>query len=93
MRLGGDEFGVFAVGIANREMGEGMVHRRFSRVDALEVPGMQGRKTSISVGAVIAPEGGAATFHDLYAIADEALYRSKKTAGNSMTFGRELPSG
>ena len=87
MRLGGDEFGVFAVGIPYQEMGETMVHRLFSRIENLEIPEMKGEKVHISAGAVIIPDGKAGKFHELYAVADEALYISKAISGNSLTFG------
>ena len=87
IRLGGDEFGVFAVGIVNREMGATIVQRLFSRLDRLDIPGMGGEKVCISAGAVLSPEGRRASFHELYAAADDALYASKKTSGNCLTFG------
>lgn len=87
MRLGGDEFVVYAVGIANREMGESVVYRFFSRVNNLVIPELRGEKVCISVGAVITPDHGSLSFHDLYGIADKALYISKKASGSSLTFG------
>lgn len=87
MRLGGDEFVVFAVGIASRDMGESIVYRFFSRVNNIVIPELHGEKVCISVGAVLAPENGSLSFHELYGIADRALYISKKAAGSSLTFG------
>ena len=80
MRLGGDEFGAFAVGILRREMGEATIQRLFDRINRLDYP----EKISISVGAVICKEPQ--PFDTLYAAADEAMYRSKKKHGNSVTF-------
>ena len=90
MRLGGDEFGVYAMGIPSQEMGESMVHRLFGRIDALDIPEMNGEKVHVSVGAVLIEDGKEATFHDLYAVADEALYISKAINGNSLTFGPDV---
>lgn len=87
MRLGGDEFGVFAVGIANREMGEGMIRRLFSRIDTMDIQGIRGGKVCVSVGAVISQDGRDTSFQALYAVTDVALYHSKETPGNSLTFG------
>ena len=87
VRLGGDEFVVFAVGISSREMGESVVFRFFSRVNNLVIPELRGEKVCISVGAVLTPDHGNLSFHELYGIADKALYISKKTPGSSLTFG------
>ena len=87
MRLGGDEFGVFAVGIVNQEMGAYIIQRLFNRVERLDIPEMNGEKVCISVGAALCPEDKALSFQELYGIADEALYASKRTSGNCLTFG------
>lgn len=87
MRLGGDEFGVFAVGIVSREMGEAIVYRFFSRVNHIVIPELCGEKICISVGAALSPEGKRSSFHALYGVADAALYTSKKASGSSLTFG------
>ncbi|MDO4804193.1 MAG: diguanylate cyclase [Lachnospiraceae bacterium] len=86
MRLGGDEFGVFAVGIANRELGESIIGRLFARIDNLKIPELGGEKVCISVGAMLRSGRESVAFEELYAGADEALYISKKTRGNSLTF-------
>ena len=86
MRLGGDEFGAFAVGIVSREMGEAIVRRLFDRLSALNIPELNGQRISLSAGAVLDPERKHQSFHELYALADDAMYASKKTAGNVLTF-------
>lgn len=86
MRLGGDEFGVFAVGIIDREMGEAILHRLFARLENREIPELQGEKISISVGAVLCTGEKKRSFDELYAAADGAMYESKKVSGNSVTF-------
>ena len=86
MRLGGDEFGVFAVGIVNREMGEAIIHRLFTQLSRKEVPELQGKEVSVSVGAVLCAEGEGISFEDLYSRADSAMYASKEIPGNSLTF-------
>ena len=86
MRLGGDEFGVFAVGINDREMGEVIIQRLFHRLERFRLPELPEERVCISVGAVMSPDGEKQSFHSLYARADEALYVSKNVPGNSMTF-------
>ena len=86
MRLGGDEFGVFAVGIVRKEMAESIVNRLFSKLDTVRIKELNGNSFSISIGAVLYGADQKKTFDDLYALADSAMYTSKKKAGNSLTF-------
>lgn len=88
IRLGGDEFGIFAVGIIDRNMGRTIISRLFEKIKSLQVPGISQGKITISAGAVIHTEEDEASFADLYAGADKAMYRSKKIRGNSLTFGK-----
>jgi len=88
IRLGGDEFGVYAIGIIDRNMGRSIISRLFERIKNLQVPGLPQGKISISTGAVIQTEADAASFTELYACADKAMYRSKIIHGNSLTFGK-----
>ena len=85
IRLGGDEFGVFAVGITTRELCRTVVERLFNRLEQTTVPGLDGGRFSISVGASICPENVQESFDALYSKADAALYISKKAVGNCLT--------
>ena len=87
MRLGGDEFGVFAVGITKKEMTEAIIHRLFQHLECLEIVELGERKVCASVGAVLFTGGKDMTFDKLYAAVDPAMYRSKSVSGNSLTFG------
>ena len=86
IRLGGDEFGVFAVGITTRDLCRTVVERLFSKLEQITIPQLDGGKIVISVGAAICPEKGHDSFDSLYARADGALYISKKAIGNCLTF-------
>ncbi len=86
MRLGGDEFGVFAVGIVQKDMAESIIKRLFTRLDTVKVKDLNGNSFSISVGAALVGDDHGKTFDDLYALADGAMYSSKKKNGNSLTF-------
>lgn len=86
IRLGGDEFGVFAVGITTRDLCRTVVGRLFSKLDQITIPQLEGGRIVISVGAAICPENGHETFDSLYSRADGALYISKKATGNCLTF-------
>ena len=89
MRMGGDEFGVYAVGIEKEEMAEAIIHRLFHRLENLEIADLGDRKVSASVGAVIFNGTNRMSFADLYAAVDPAMYISKKVSGNSLTFSKE----
>lgn len=85
MRLGGDEFGAFAVGITDRRMAEMIINRLFDHIAAIVIPEMDGH-VCISVGASFCTDSGERSFDDLYAASDQALYASKKVVGSSLTF-------
>lgn len=86
MRLGGDEFAVFAKGLASPSVAEYCINELFKKLDALEIPDLQGEGVSISVGINLIPEGSGLIFDQIYQEADAVLYESKKTTGNSFTF-------
>ena len=86
MRLGGDEFGVFAVGITSREMGRSIVQRLFDRLEGFDIPALCGGKIHISAGAVLCREEEPLSFQELYSLADNAMYAGKKVPGNSLVF-------
>ena len=86
MRLGGDEFGVYAVGIVEQEMAKAIIGRLFYRIENLEIPELGDKKISISVGAAFNKGKKKMSFEDLYAKSDTAMYKSKKLPGNSLTF-------
>ena len=92
MRLGGDEFGVYAVGIVDREIGEFTIRRMFQQLDEQEIPELNGGEFCISVGAVLWDGEQKTSFEDLYALADSAMYLSKKTNGHSLTFSDFEPN-
>lgn len=89
MRLGGDEFSVFAVGIVKREMAEAIIHRLFRQLDAVEIPELNGERICVSTGVVLYSGEKASSFGELYALADSAMYASKRVDGNSLTFSKE----
>jgi len=86
MRLGGDEFSVYAIGIIDQEMGRAIINRLFERIRNLQIAKIPAGKISVSVGAVIHAEQNETSFGELYACADKAMYVSKKTRNNCLTF-------
>ncbi len=89
MRLGGDEFGAFAVGITKQDMAEAIIHRMFHRLENIDIAELGDRKVSASVGAVLFTGKEKASFDELYAAVDSAMYTSKKISGNSLTFCKD----
>ena len=62
-----------------------MVSKFFTILDTVNIPQMNGRKISVSVGAVIYKGKSNTSFDELYAAADQHLYQSKKFEGNRLT--------
>lgn len=85
LRLGGDEFAFYLLNCTTTTMLTSMVSKFFTILDSIFLPQMDGRKISVSVGAVIYKGKNDATFEKLYAEADQHLYESKKFTGNHLT--------
>ncbi|MCR4838112.1 MAG: hypothetical protein K5897_04135 [Eubacterium sp.] len=64
-----------------------IIHRLFYHLESLEIPELGDRKVTASVGVVLFTGKKAASFDELYAAVDPAMYTSKKKSGNSLTFG------
>lgn len=86
MRLGGDEFAVYAVGIDNQKKAITVIERFFEKINEVDIPEMNGKKLSVSLGAVFADKNSDFAFDDLYKKADSVMYESKKEEGNSYRF-------
>ncbi|MBQ3826091.1 MAG: GGDEF domain-containing protein, partial [Spirochaetaceae bacterium] len=85
-RLGGDEFAAFSEGVASKDIGEKIVARLFENIDKIDIPELQGRKISLSVGASFYPATREDSFEAMYKRADRGTYESKKQTGNALTF-------
>lgn len=83
LRLGGDEFCAFGLGINDESTANALFERFFAKIDEISLPELKGRKISVSLGASFASEQK--NFDKLFGLADWALYESKKTAGNKAT--------
>lgn len=85
-RLGGDEFAAFAEGVTTHEIGERILNRVFDFLENVNIPALQDRKVTISVGASFYPKSNIDTFEAVYQRADEGTYESKKHDGNFFHF-------
>ena len=85
MRLGGDEFSVYAPEVTTEKHGADMINKFFDAVSSTDIPEMFGRKITVSMGAVLCTEKGM-KFDRMYAMADNAMYFCKSTPGNKYAF-------
>ena len=86
MRLGGDEYAVFAVNINDEESGRKIINRLFEEIDAIDIPELGTRKITISLGSAFFKVEDKLTFEEIYHRADLGTYSSKKVQGNCQTF-------
>lgn len=83
MRIGGDEFAIYAENITTKEMAQASIQRLFRRIEAISIAEMQGMPITISLGAVFVKPGAVGTFDELYHDADEIMYECKNKEGNN----------
>ncbi len=86
MRLGGDEFSIYAVGISDEEIGRRSIQRLFNAVDAIDIPELGDYKVSVSLGAVLCSGAQGMAFDQLYQMADTTMYDCKSVQGNKAKF-------
>lgn len=89
MRLGGDEFSIYAVGISDEEIGRRSIQRFFNSVNAIDIPELGDYKVSVSLGAVLCSGAQEVDFDQLYQMADATMYNCKKVQGNKADFYKE----
>ena len=86
MRLGGDEYAVYAVGVVDKERGANVIRRLFKEIDDIYISELAGkRKITISLGSAVFDGAENISFEDIYKRADTATYESKKVQGNCHT--------
>lgn len=85
MRIGGDEFAAYAVGIVDAAEGKLLIEKFFAEINQINIPELGERKISISVGSAIFHAEENLSAAEIYKRADLAAYESKKIAGNFHT--------
>lgn len=85
MRIGGDEFAAYAVGIVDAAEGKLLIEKFFAEINQINIPELGERKISISVGSAILHAEENLSAAEIYKRADLAAYESKKIAGNFHT--------
>lgn len=93
MRMGGDEFSVFAVNIDTKEKAKICLDRFVEEIKNTVVPELKGASFSVSIGAVLCyPEAGK-TLDEYFKLADSVLYKSKEIRNNHYEFcDYEMPA-
>ena len=86
MRLGGDEFSVYASEIDNEEDGNERIEVLFRIVESIDLPELKGETIHISVGASLYDGNERISFEEIYKQVDMMLYVSKKIKGCRCTF-------
>lgn len=85
-RLGGDEFAVFAEGITDEEVANKVIGRFVEALSNADLPELQGRIITTSIGATFYTDIHSDTFEEIYQRADEGTYDSKRRSKNCITF-------
>ena len=86
LRLGGDEFVIFTPGIEDRESANAFFDRLFKEIGDIKLASDPELRVTLSAGAAFSKEHPEANFSELYALADEATYKSKKINGSAITY-------
>ena len=84
IRIGGDEFVVFAPGIKDKTHGTIVLDRFMEKISEISLAEIGDHKISISLGAVLVTEPE--EFSQMYAKADSLMYDCKKQGGNIYKF-------
>ncbi len=86
LRLGGDEFAIYLVNVTEKDIIKEFAQSLFDSFCNIDIPELNGPKISVSFGAAIYDGKTDITFDKLYSMADQAMYKSKRITGNSITF-------
>ena len=90
MRIGGDEFAIFAVDIKDEEVGGRCLDRLFEDIKVIAIPGLEDQDVvSVSIGAIMCPGGRTKHFDEMYKLADSVMYTCKGKGGNNYAFYKQ----
>lgn len=88
-RLGGDEYAVYADGLADEETGKMLINRIFEKIRSMEIPELGDYTVTVSAGAVIRDRSRDNSFDSLYKKADSCVYKSKEVKGSTLAFYKD----
>lgn len=92
-RLGGDEFAALAPNVKSKTVAKTIITRFFKNLEKMDIPELDKRKVTASVGIVMLDEAESRDFNVLYEMADSCLYKSKESKGCAATFYRKKSKG
>ncbi len=84
IRLGGDEFVIFAPGMTDETVGTNVINRFIANVEKISPESIKGHKVTVSLGAVMVEDR--LNFSEMYACADDVMYRCKEKGGSAYEF-------
>lgn len=84
IRLGGDEFVIFAPGMPDETVGTNVINRFIANVEKIAPESIKGHKVTVSLGAVMVVDR--LNFSEMYACADDVMYRCKEKGGSAYEF-------
>ena len=74
------------MGVTSQEEGRPIIDRFFDKINDIKVEALGNKKILVSIGVAFYYNSERITFEDLYKRADECTYKSKKHAGNYVSF-------
>ena len=90
IRMGGDEFAIFAHGITSKETADVLIQRFFEALQTTSILELDRAPITVSIGVAFCHKGDSLSFEELYDKVDKATYFSKKSTGNSVTYYDEI---
>ena len=93
MRLGGDEYAIYVPYVYEKKDGEPIIERFIKAIEEINLPEIEGKKISISLGVAFYKENDTYTFEELYKKADSCTYESKKATGCCATYYTDFSDG
>lgn len=86
LRLGGDEYAIYASKVVDKAMAESIMDRLLQEIESIDIPEIHGSAINISVGVAFFHNGINADFESLYKKADTACYISKEKIGSCVSY-------
>ena len=86
LRLGGDEYAIYAPGITVESDAQVLWHRIIEEVEHIHIPEIEDQEIHISLGGAFFKTDNDVDFEELYRMADTSVYSSKQYEGHRATF-------